>query len=129
MILLPVIYILINIIHAGYHWYLIVKRNKLITSVQKVIEYGLACVLVTVIFLIIGYFDWPLVLLPLLTRAAVFDPCLNLLRGKSWLYEGQISKRKSFVDWVENLTGLPVWVFRITYLLTYIGYLIYYYAT
>jgi hypothetical protein len=125
MIFIPPIYILLNIIHAWWHWYLIVKQNKTITSSQKAFEYGLISLL-TFIPLLAFEKALPLIILPILTRAAFYDGLLNLFRGKAFLYEGQISKKKSVVDWIEDKIGLPTIIFRLLYALIYIGYLIFY---
>lgn len=121
----PLIYLLINVTHAGWHWYLIEKRNRTIRSTQKIVEYSVLCLAAGLLLLPYSSL-WPLIILSLLTRMAIFDPCLNLMRGKSIWYEGQINKRKSLWDYWESLVGWPVWVYRILYLLIYIGYLIYY---
>ncbi len=125
MLFIPPIYILLNIIQAWWHSYLIVKKNKTITSSQKTFEYGLICLL-TFIPLLAFEKALPLIILPLVTRAAFYDGLLNLFRGKPFLYEGQISKKKSVIDWIEDKIGLPIWFFRLFYSLTYISYLIYY---
>jgi hypothetical protein len=126
--LIPITYILINLIHAVWHWYLI-KKNRLIQSGQKVIEYSIASILAGLtIFIFLEGELVPLILFCLLSRLAFFDGFLNILRGKDLLYEGEISKRKSWTDWIENKIGLPVWVFRIVYLVAFFVYLIIYYA-
>lgn len=126
--MIPLTYIIINFIHAYWHSYLI-KKNRLIQSGQKVIEYaGLSAL--TGAVLIFG-FDCPavpVILFALLTRLAFFDIFLNLLRGKNWLYEGQIKKKKSFMDWIENQTGIPIIIFRLLYLVIFVVYLIIYFV-
>jgi len=124
--MIPLTYFILNLIHALWHWYLI-KRNRTILSNQKTIEYSIISILAGVILKItLGCPLLPLILFCVLTRMAFFDILLNLMRGKSWLYEGEIKKRKSFVDWFENQTGLPIWVLRILYIVVYIVYLIIY---
>jgi len=124
--MIPIAYILLNVIHALWHWYRIVKKNITIRSTQKTIEYSVASILAAVVLILFHYPVLPMILFALLTRMAFFDILLNILRGKSWLYEGEIKKRKSWVDWFENQTGLPIWVLRILYIAVYIGYLIIY---
>ena len=124
--MIPLTYLILNIIHALWHSYLI-KRNRKIQSKQKIIEYSIASILAGVIlYSFLAKEILPLILFCLLTRMAAFDIALNLMRGKSWLYEGEIKKRKSFVDWLENKVGLSVWVYRLAYLVAYITYLIFY---
>ena len=124
--MIPAVYILINFFHALWHSYLI-KKNRLIQSGQKIIEYSVISILAGLtISIFSGWKVVPLILFCLLSRMAFFDAFLNLLRGKDLLYEGEISKRKSWTDWVEDKIGLPVWVFRILYILAFFTYLIIY---
>ena len=124
--MIPITYILINLLQAVWHWYLI-KKNRLIQSGQKIIEYSVLSILAGVILKsVLGCKLLPLILFCVLTRLAFFDAFLNILRGKDLLYEGEISKRKSWTDWVENKIGLPVWVFRIFYFVAFFVYLIIY---
>ena len=124
--MIPLVYILINLIQAVWHSYLI-KKNRLILSGQKTIEYAIASILAGLVFKLIFRVDLiPLILFCLLTRLAFFDAFLNVLRHKPILYEGEIKRSKSFVDWFERQTGLPVAIFRIIYLVAFIVYLIIY---
>ena len=123
--MIPIIYILLNVIHAWYHSYLI-KKDEVIYSNQKTIEYSVASILTATVLIFFHYPVLPMILFALLSRMAFFDILLNLLRGKSWLYEGEISKKKSIIDLVENKTGLPIWFLRLFYIACYIGYLIIY---
>jgi len=124
--MIPLTYILLNLIHAVWHSYLI-KKNRLILSGQKTIEYAIASILAGLVLKLIFRVELiPLILFCLLTRLAFFDAFLNVLRHKPILYEGSISKKKSFVDWLERQTGLPVAIFRIIYLASFIVYLIIY---
>lgn len=124
--MIPVTYIILNLIHALWHSYLI-KKNRLIQSGQKVTEYSILSILAGVI--LINFPEGkllPLILFCFLARLAFFDFFLNILRGKDLFYEGEISKRKSWYDWFENKIGLPTWVFRIIYILGFFIYLIIY---
>ena len=124
--MIPLIYILLNLIHAIWHSYLI-KKNRLIKSGQKIIEYSIASILAGVILkIVLGCKLLPLILFCLLARLAFFDPFLNILRGKDLFYEGEISKRKSWYDWIENKIGLPTWVYRLLYIVGFFIYLIIY---
>ena len=124
--MIPLTYILLNLIHALWHSYLI-KRNRLLLSGQKVIEYSIASILAGVILkIVLGCPVLPLILFCLLARLAFFDPFLNILRGKDLFYEGEISKRKSWYDWIENKIGLPTWVYRLLYIVGFFIYLIIY---
>lgn len=124
--MIPLTYILINLIQAVWHNYLI-KKNRLIQSGQKIIEYTIASILAGLLLKFTGGAKViPLILFCVLTRLAFYDAFLNILRGKDLFYEGQISKKKSLWDWIENKVGLPVWVFRIVYFLAFFVYLIIY---
>lgn len=125
--MIPIVYILLNFLHAVWHYYLI-KKNRLIKSGQKIIEYSVISILAGLILKI--WFGWqliPLILFCVLCRAAFFDAFLNLLRGKRFDYEGQISSKKSLWDWFENWVGLPVWFYRIIYLAAFVIYTIIYF--
>jgi len=124
--MIPLTYILLNLIHALWHYYLI-KKNRLIQSGQKIIEYSIVSILAGVILkIVLGCKLLPLILFCLLSRLAFFDPFLNILRGKDLFYEGEISKRKSWYDWIENKIGLPTWVYRLLYIVGFFIYLIIY---
>lgn len=125
-IALPFLYLAMCLLHAWYHWYKIEKENKTLTSTRKIWEWGFIS-FVLFIILIPVYDLVPLIILPIVTRLAHFDIALNLMRGKSWDYEGQISKRKSLYDWFEHWLGLPIAVLRIVYLITYFSYLFLYF--
>lgn len=122
--ILPIVYFLINFLHAFWHSVRI-RKGELILSRRKTAE-------VIVINLIAGtglifFFPfWPIVLFAVLTRAAFYDPLLNILRGKPITYEGTINKEKSKIDDWENKTGLSAMAFRVIYLAAYIIYLIIY---
>ena len=120
----PLTYILINLIQAVWHSYLI-KKNRLIKSGQKIIEYSIVSILAGVILISFpGGKLLPLILFCILTRLAFFDSFLNILRGLPLTYEGQIKKGKSFYDWFEDQTGLPIMFLRVVYLAAFLIYLI-----
>ena len=122
--MIPLVYILINLIQAVWHSYLI-KKNRLILSGQKTIEYAIASILAGVILkVVLGCSILPLILFCILTRLAFFDPFLNLFRGLPLNYEGEIKKKKSFYDWFEQQTGLPIMFLRVVYLAAFLIYLI-----
>lgn len=122
---IPFIYFVIVLVHAIWHWYRIVKKNELITSTEKFLEYAVAC-FVCFIALLKWVEPLHLIVFPIVTRMAFYDALLNLFRKKGFLYEGEISKKKSWVDWIENKIGLPTWLYRLVYALLWVGYLIYY---
>jgi len=125
--MIPLTYILLNLIQAVWHSYLI-KKNRLILSAQKLIEYSIISILAGVILKWVrGCQLLPLILFCVLSRIAFFDGFLNILRGKSVLYEGEIKKKKSFYDWFEKQTALPIVILRLIYLVLFIGYLLIYY--
>ena len=124
--MIPFTYILLNLIHALWHSYLI-KKNRLIQSGQKIIEYSILSLLAGLtISILSGWQVVPLILFCFLTRLAWFDIFLNKLRGLPFDYEGQISKRKSLWDWIENKIGFTVFFYRCLYLWFYAAYLTYY---
>ncbi len=123
--MIPIIYILINFIHAIWHWFLIVKKKQTVKSFQKVAEYTILSLTAGLILKIgFGCPVVPLILFCVLSRLAFFDGFLNTLRGKSVLYEGDVKKKKSFWDWFERQTGISIVVLRIFYLVIYLVYLI-----
>lgn len=121
----PILYFVLVLSHAIWHWYRIVKKNELITSIEKFLEYSIACF---VCFMALLKWVKPihLIIFPIVTRAAFYDALLNVFRKKPLLYEGEIKKKKSWIDWIENQIGLPTWSYRLVYALAYVGYLIYY---
>src|SRR6188768_2303099 len=122
--MIPLTYILLNLIHALWHSYLI-KKNRLIKSGQKIIEYSIVSILAGVILISFpGGKLLPLILFCILTRLAFFDSFLNILRGLPLTHEGQIKKGKSFYDWFEDQTGLPIMFLRVVYLAAFLIYLI-----
>ena len=124
--MIPLTYILINLLQAVWHWYLI-KKNRLILSGQKTIEYSILSLLAGATILILsGVAVVPLILFCILTRLAFFDSFLNILRGKPLSYEGDINRKKSFYDWFEDKTGLPIMFLRVVYLAAFLIYLIIY---
>jgi len=124
--MIPLTYLILNIVHALWHWYLI-KRGRTIFSNQKTIEYSIISILAAVILkLVSGCPVLPLILFAVLTRVAFFDIALNLFRGKNWLYEGEIKSKKSLTDWIESKTELPILAFRVAYIIIYVAYLIFY---
>ena len=122
--MIPLTYILINLIQAVWHSYLI-KKNRLIMSGQKTIEYSVVSILAGLVLKLVFRVELiPLILFCLLTRLAFFDSFLNILRGKPLSYEGEIKKKKSFYDWFEQQTGLPIMFLRVVYLAAFLIYLI-----
>lgn len=125
--MIPLTYILINLLQAVWHSYLI-KKNRLIQSGQKIIEYSVISLIAGAVLIFgLGCPPVPVILFCVLTRLAFFDAFLNLLRHKPILYEGQINKKKSLMDWLERQTGINIAVLRILYLVLFIAYLIIYY--
>lgn len=125
--LLPIIYLLIVASHASVDCYLIKVRHKTINHKFEAAIYILICIILGAVALITG-FGWellPLILFPIITRAAFFDPLLNWFRGLHWLYEG--SGGNSYWDRLERQIGLPVALYRIIYLLVYGAWLFYYF--
>jgi hypothetical protein len=128
-IIIPAIYLLIVIAHAYIDYYKIKVKGKFIRHKTESIYYVIVC------FALFWVMTWltnvtmlPLVLFPLLTRAAFFDPLLNWFRGKGILYEGEAKKNrdKSFFDNLEKSIGCPVWAYRMIYFAAYLAYLIIY---
>lgn len=123
-IILPVVYLVLNVAHAYWHAKRI-KKGELILSKKKIAE---AIISNVVVFLVVIFFYpfWPVILFAGLTRAAFYDIALNLFRGKRWTYEGDISRKKSWMDWIEYEIGFPPYVYRVLYLAVYVTYLIIY---
>ena len=133
--MIPLAYILLVVAHAWYDSKEI-KKGVAVNHKKESIWYGAACFLLIWIFIWAKYHFrintvWqivPPVAFPLLTRAAFFDPILNKLIGKSWLYEGvkKPKDKESWFDRLERNIGLPTWVYRILYWTAYVTYLIIY---
>ena len=123
--IIPVIYFILIIVHAWYHSYLADEKNKTIQSKQKIFEWGLASFIC--FWSLLTWSDpLPLIIFPIVTRLAHFDIAFNFWRGDSWLYEGEINKKKSIWDYIENKIGLPTWFYRVFYMVIYFVYLITY---
>jgi len=127
--MIPLIYILINLGQAVWHWFRIVKNNELIKSKRKTLEYALASILAGLIILILSGWQltpliFHLIAFCILTRLAFYDAFLNIFRGLPLTYEGTISKKKSLYDWIEDKLGLPIMFLRVVYLAAFLIYLI-----
>ena len=121
------VYIAINVVDAY------TDRRIAVNHIRGAIVYGVICAVIA----------WPLlqwtdarlldvILLPLLTRAAIFDPVFYLMKGK---YRGiffeevkKIGGEKSIIDNLERKLGLSVFWMRVIYFVLYIAYLIFIYA-
>src|SRR5678809_1052409 len=89
--MIPIVYILINLLQAVWHSFLINQKNILIKSGQKIAEYSILSLLAGVILkAVLGCKLLPLILFCLLSRLAFYDPFLNVLRGLPIAYEGEI---------------------------------------
>lgn len=59
-----------------------------------------------------------------LTRVAFFDPYLNWMRGKSFTYNGDPNNPdRSFIDKLEDATGLSIFWLRVIYIVIYATHL------
>ena len=124
--MIPTLYILLVAGHAYWDARKI-KKGIIINHKLEAIGYLIISVLLS-IFLAKWFSVLPLILFPLLTRAAFFDPVLNLFLGKSWLYEGvqKPKNKESWFDRLERNIGWPTYVYRIFYFAIYLIYLIIY---
>ncbi len=133
--MIPLVYILINLIQAVYDS-IQIKKGILINHKKESILYALVCFIV--FWIILGVRDkfniesgWqllPLIIFPIIVRACFFDPFLNLFLKKSILYEGvpKSKDKESWFDRQERKLALPTWFFRLLYLTAFITYLIIY---
>lgn len=129
--LIPFIYFLVVLIDAIINWYLIEKKNIKINHIAEGFYYSLASlILFIVIFGVTDIRASPLIIFPLITRLAFFDPLLLLFRKKPLSYEGGIKpeKEKSLYDRIEKLIGIDIIWLRLIYGLAYITYIIVYYG-
>ena len=136
--MIPLIWFILVIGHAVLDWYKIRRRNININHFRESCWFAFICLVVALIILGVEGFSetigsgWraflPLILFPLLTRAAFFDPLLNILLDKGLLYEPRKKPQGngSWWDQFERWIGLPVWVYRVVYLAGYLVYLIFY---
>jgi len=121
--IVPTIYFLIVFFHALIDAYKIEKKGIYINHFVEGCFYVLICGAVSITIFMLTEVSWlPLILFPIITRTAFFDGLLNVFRGKRILYEGAASKTDSIEKWI----GLPTVIYRIFYLLIYVGYLIIY---
>lgn len=68
-----------------------------------------------------------LIIIPILSRAAFFDPILNLFTGNPFNYNGyKDNQNRSLIDKIEDWTGLSIFWLRIIYIALYVGYAIYF---
>lgn len=124
LIIVPLVYIIINLIDAY------TDRKRVVKHKRGAYIYGAVCFIVA----------WPLlgltsaslldvISLPLLTRLAIFDIVRNLFAGKNWLYEGDKNKPdKSWFDQLEEKLNVSIFWLRIFYIVKYLSYLIFIYA-
>ena len=121
--LLPLSYLIIVLVDA---W---TDRKRKVNHLRGAIIYGVISILVAAVTLILsGGGVLPATIFALLTRAAFFDPARNIFSRKHWLYEGlnKPTKDKSWIDRVEDWTGIPIIIFRIGYIVAYLIYLFYF---
>lgn len=105
-----------------------IKEGEAINHKRGAIYYLIASLILGAVFL--AWSNAPLldiIVFPVITRMAFFDPLLNVMLGKSFIYEGvyKTKKDRSFTDWIEGKIGLSVIWLRVIYLALFIGYLIY----
>lgn len=91
-------------------------RGAIIYSVVVAIPY---------LFFFINAVAWHhLVVIPILTRAAIFDPLLNLMTGNPFNYNGyKDNPKRSLIDKIEDSTGLSIFWIRAIYIKLYTSYL------
>lgn len=119
----PLTYLALVFIHAYYDS----KHIKTIDHKAEAAVYIIICALVGVVF--VGKIKViSIILFPLLTRAAFFDPLFNWLIGNHFLYEGvyKPKNKRSLFDWLELKIGLPVFIYRIVYFIIYLIHIFYY---
>lgn len=129
-ILIPVFYLIVVTIHAAIDWYQIKKLNRIINHKKESYYYAALCFILFWFFLITtNIHAHVLIVFPLAVRVTFFDPLLNWFCGKSFLYEAvdKPDSQKSVWDKFEELTHIPIIVFRIGYFITLIIYSFYYY--
>lgn len=131
--LIPVFYLLMVAAHAFIDS---VKIKKGIVIRHNTESYFFAATCFLIFFPLldampdeVGYWHpLPLILFPLLTRLAFFDGLLNMMINKPWLYEGvkKPKDKESWFDRLERNIGLPVWLYRLIYIVLYLSYLVIY---
>lgn len=123
--LAPILYFLINVTDA------FTDKNTNVNHTRGALLYATACSIIGLILLITQHATWyDILIFPLITRAAFFDPILNLMRGKNILYEGvkKPKGKRSWYDEFERKLDLSTFSLRIIYLAVYMSYLIFVYA-
>lgn len=129
--LIPIIYLIIIASHAIIDA-IKIKRGIIINHNLESAIYIIISILLGAVILIFGTSGkalLPLILFPIVTRAAFFDALLNSLTGRHWLYEGvpKPKSKESLWDRIERQIGLPTALYRIIYLLVYGIWLFYYF--
>lgn len=117
MIIFAILYAAITILLAAVD----AMRIRLIWGKQKninhVISWLLAIVTAAILLYITGlYRVWQAYVSVIGIRWLIFDPALNLFRGKRIDYASKSTN--SFVDWAETRMGLGFWKQRIAALIT-----------
>lgn len=110
---------LIVIVHAAINWYIIERMKQRPNHFFHVVIYFVVC------STLIIWFPWLKVLaISATARLAIFDPLLNLMRGKNIDYNGALTpvpeRKKSFWDWVENKIGIKTKYLMIAYVIVFI---------
>lgn len=133
---IPLVYLLLVIAHTIIDWYTIKKRQQKVNHKKGMYYYCAASFFL--FFPLIDSFPLftnfyqpiPLIVFPIVTRAAFFDPLLNWFLGQHFLFEGveKPEADKSWWDRLEAKIGLPVIVYRIIYFSLYLISLFYYYV-
>ncbi len=115
-------FVILVLTHAAIDaWQLDPRRQWKIYHGWESAAYAFVCIVATLLF---GWPAWWAVSLCITTRAALFDPALNLMRGKGLLHNGAGG---SLQDRFENWTGInPLWL-RIGYGALWILNVIFYY--
>jgi len=127
--IIPISYLILVAIHA-YCDKVRTKNDKPVSHGWGSFYYVMASICLLYAY---GYWVYPehpffpaeLFILPILTRAAFFDPLYNKFIGKHWLFEG-VKKSKRLESWFDRLErniGLPTAVYRLAYLAAYFIYL------
>lgn len=122
---LPLVYLAIVVFHCLIDAYQIEKKGIYINHFKEGCYYGLVCAIVSCILYFVLHLPLsPLIVLPLVTRLAFFNPLLNIFRGKKLNYIGT----RSWFDKIETSLNISPSVFIFLFIAIYILYLIIYYG-
>lgn len=125
--ILPILFVIVVFLDALTD-IIKIRENEKINHKFGALIYFIISLVAGIVFWAWSTATWAdIILFPLITRLAFFDPLLNLLLKKPFIYEGVHKPKEdsSFTDLIEKKTGISVLWLRLIYIILFIGYLIF----